>query len=203
VNQSFTVNIDEVIMHVLSREAVMLTAAGNFVNFPAGLESRDIPLVCTHLFEKKEGKWVMTLGHESSTEKLTPEGRIALDSEIARELDCVWQDYISASNSGDLDKTMTFLTEDYVNMPGYGSTQTGKEETRVFFKDLMDNLKLKVKWYKQSEVFVHGDMAYSFGSFEITRAFDGKSVSVPQRCITVFKKGSDGKWRMYRWMGQD
>jgi ketosteroid isomerase-like protein len=201
--QTFTVDFDEVLMHVISREAVMVTASGKFGNFPVGVEPHDIPLVCTYLFEKKDGNWLITNGHESTNEELSNNGRLDLDSKEAKELDQVWQDYIAASNSGDIEKLMTFVADDYINMPSYNSTQKGKEELKQFMKPFLEGSKPHVNWYRQSEIFVHGKMAYAFGTFEMVNTATGLSGKpILQRCITVFKKDNEGKWKFYRWMGQ-
>jgi len=70
VYQSFTVNYNETIIHVISREAAMVTGNGYFRNFPAEQGPKDIKFTVTFLYEKINGKWVMTAGHESTHEQL-------------------------------------------------------------------------------------------------------------------------------------
>lgn len=67
--QSFTVDLDEVIIRVINRETAMITAEGYFNNFPTEEGPRSIKLALTFLMQKIDGNWVVTLGHES-----TPEG---------------------------------------------------------------------------------------------------------------------------------
>lgn len=68
--QSFTVDYDEVMMRVISRDAVMITGSGHFNNFPGEEGSRSIEFAVTYLYEKIDGKWLMTVGHESAAEEL-------------------------------------------------------------------------------------------------------------------------------------
>jgi len=122
-------------------------------------------------------------------------------AEVALELQQVWKDYIEASNSENIDKAMTFFTEDYVNMP-IGMTQN-KEEVREMLTSYLENTEGAITDYKQLEVFYHGDMAYEFSTLkqEMTPP-GGEMVKVNQRCITVFKKDDAGNWKFFRWMDQ-
>jgi uncharacterized protein (TIGR02246 family) len=130
-------------------------------------------------------------------------GTLKTDSEVIRELHQLWQDYIDVSNSGDLDKLMTFFTYDYVNMPSASSTQTGPDELRTFMSSFMTDSKPHIIHYLPIEDFVHDDMAYEFGKFDMYIMSEGSdSTMVSQRSITVFKKNPDGKWKFHRWMGQ-
>lgn len=154
----------------------------------------------TNVWQKKSGKWQCLIGHGNALEY----GPVKPDSEIAADLEQVWKDYVNVSNSGDIDKLMTFFTDDYINMPAFNSTQNGKEETRKFMESFIENSKPTINWYKQSEAFVHENMAYAFGTFEMVfNTGEAAGKPVLQRCITVYKKAADGKWILHRWMGQD
>jgi len=68
--QSFTVDLDEVIIRVIDREAAMVTAGGYFNNFPTEEGPKSIKLALTCLMQKIDGNWVVTNGHESTQEVL-------------------------------------------------------------------------------------------------------------------------------------
>jgi len=68
--QSFTVDLDEVIIRVIDREAAMITAGGYFNNFPTEEGPRSIKLALTLLMQKIDSNWVVTAGHESTQEDL-------------------------------------------------------------------------------------------------------------------------------------
>lgn len=154
----------------------------------------------TNVWKKNSGKWQCIIGHGNPLQYEA----VKSDTEIAKELLQVWKDYIQVSNTGDIDKLMTFFTDDYVNMPAYNSTQTGSKELEPFMKDFVLNFKPQITDYQQIEAFVHGNMAYAFGKFDMfTTPKGGQKVLGKQRCITVYKKDAEGKWKLYRWMGQD
>jgi ketosteroid isomerase-like protein len=125
------------------------------------------------------------------------------DAEVAQELAQTWGNYIEISNNGDIDSMMTFFTEDFINWPSYNSTQTGLGELKTMFKSYFENNTSEITDYQQSEVFVHGDMAYEFAKLEQNVTPNGNEmIVVKQRCISVFHKQNDGRWKFYRWMGQ-
>jgi len=125
------------------------------------------------------------------------------DPKAAEELRLLWDEYIKVSNKGDFDQLITFFTDDYVNMPFYGSTQTGREETIGFLKDFTEKENPSIFNYERTELFVHNTMAYEFGILEMSKIPScGDQVIFKQRCLTVFKKDTDGKWKFHRWMSQ-
>lgn len=68
--QSLTVDLDEVIVRVIGREAAMITAGGYLNNFPTEEGPKSIKLAFTYLMQKIDGKWVVTVGHESTQKGL-------------------------------------------------------------------------------------------------------------------------------------
>ena len=68
--QSFSVDLDDVIIHVIDREAAMVVAEGYFNNFPTEEGPRSIKLAFTGLMQKIGGNWVITVGHESTAENM-------------------------------------------------------------------------------------------------------------------------------------
>lgn len=154
----------------------------------------------TNVWKKNSGKWQCIIGHGNPLQYEAEKS----DAEVANELLQVWKDYIQVSNTGDIDKLLTFFTDDYVNMPAFNSTQTGLKELEPFMKDFLVSFKPQITDYQQIEAFIHSNMAYAFGKFEMyTSPKGGQKVLGKQRCITVYKKDAEGKWKLYRWMGQD
>jgi ketosteroid isomerase-like protein len=153
----------------------------------------------TNVWKKNSGKWQCIIGHGNPLQY----GSVKSDSETANELLQVWKDYIEVANSGDVDKLMTFFADDYVNMPSFNSTQTGLKELKPFMNELLVNNKPQITGYQQIEAFVHGNMAYTFGTVDMYNyPKGGQKTLFQQRCITVYKKDAEGKWKLYRWMGQ-
>ena len=153
----------------------------------------------TNVWKKNSGKWQCIIGHGNPLQY----GSLNSDAEVAKELLQVWKDYIQVSNTGDIDKLMTFFTDDYVNMPSYNSTQTGPAELRPFMKEFLETSKPQIIDYQQIEAFIHGNMAYTFGNVDMyITPRSGQKTIIKQRCITVYKKDAEGKWKLFRWMGQ-
>ena len=69
-NQSFTVDYDEIIIKVLKRDAVLLVGNGSFHNINTDEGIKSVSLVVTFLMEKINNEWLITIGHESTYEKL-------------------------------------------------------------------------------------------------------------------------------------
>jgi len=68
--QSYNVVCDEVILRVISQNSVMVTSSGYFNNFPSEEGPKSVKFALTYLFEKIYGKWVVTVGHESTVDKV-------------------------------------------------------------------------------------------------------------------------------------
>jgi ketosteroid isomerase-like protein len=124
--------------------------------------------------------------------------------EIARQLEENWNGFIVAFNQKDIDKVMSFLTEDYINMPAANWTQDYEGSKELFLSMMNDNI-IETNTYEQGEVFVHPDMAYEFGEIYmvLVSKTTGDTVINNPRTLTVWKKMDDGSWKLHRWMGQD
>ena len=112
------------------------------------------------------------------------------EAEVAEQLSQIWEEFNEAMNNKDIEKTMSYFTEDFINYPFYGSTQDGFEETKIFFKSFIENRPSQDLVYEQVEVKVLGDFA-----FEV-------ALLTGQRSFSIFKKQNDGSWKFYRWIGQ-
>jgi ketosteroid isomerase-like protein len=153
----------------------------------------------TNVWKKNSGKWQCIIGHGNPLQY----GVVKSDAETANELLQVWKDYTEAGKNKDIDKVMSYHTQDYINYPSYGSTQNGFEETRAFLKDLLETNSFGETKIQQVEVLVHGDIAFEVALMEQNFTPLGKNpVKSYQRCLSVFKKQDDGNWKFYRWMGQ-
>jgi ketosteroid isomerase-like protein len=67
-NQSFFVNYEDLIIKVINRDCVMVVGDGYFKNIQDEDGSKSIRLAITFLFEKIDGQWLLTVGHESTPE---------------------------------------------------------------------------------------------------------------------------------------
>ncbi len=69
--QSFSVDLDEVLISVINEGSAMVSAVGYFNNYPSEEGPRSIKLALTFLMQKIDGNWVITVGHESTPEDLS------------------------------------------------------------------------------------------------------------------------------------
>jgi len=68
--KGYTVTIQDSNIRVINTNAAMVTGIGTFGNFPTKDGAKDIEVAVTFLFEKIDGNWLVTVGHESTSEKL-------------------------------------------------------------------------------------------------------------------------------------
>jgi len=112
------------------------------------------------------------------------------EAKVAEELMIIWEGLYEGMNNKDIDKVMSYFTNDYVNYPTYGSTQVGHEETKLMLNDFIQNRPYHEIDLEQIEVKVLGNYAYEVSQDENQRGF------------TIFQKQDDGSWKFYRWNGQ-
>ena len=124
--------------------------------------------------------------------------------EISRQLAENWDQFIMAFTNEDIEKLMSFVTDDYINMPAYGMTQN-YQESQAMFQGMMDDYYFEKNTYEQKEVFVHPGMAYEFGLIQmvLVSKSQGDTVINNTLSVSVWKKMDDGSWKLHRWMGQD
>ena len=109
------------------------------------------------------------------------------DAEVANELQQTWRDYYEVIQSGDVDKLISYHTEDYINMPSFGSTQKGIEEMKELYGEFLQYYEIEFVNHQQLEVFFHDDMAYEIAMIEhnlIPKNGQETDHSI-QRCMSV------------------
>lgn len=114
------------------------------------------------------------------------------ETEVAEQLAQIWKEFDKAMINQDIDKVMSYFTQDYINYPFYGSTQNGFEETKIFLGEFMKNYPNQGLNVEQVEVKVLEDIAFEVEIMQILN----------QRGFSIFKKQDDGNWKFYRWIGQ-
>lgn len=111
--------------------------------------------------------------------------------------------YNEAWENEDLDSTMTFIDEGFINMFSFGPSQT-KEEGRVSFKNVFDTYSVDDVEYKRVECIVDKNYAFETGFYKQKWVTNDKqdTISFDMRGLIVFKKQEDGSWKMFRLMAQ-
>ncbi len=113
--------------------------------------------------------------------------------EALRDLDAQWS---AAAAAKDLDKTVSFYSDDAIVMPPNVPSATTKEAIRNIWKDMIASTS-SVSWKAtRVEVAKSGDMAYLSGTYEVTlNDASGKPVNDRGKYLEVWKKQADGKWK--------
>jgi uncharacterized protein (TIGR02246 family) len=111
-----------------------------------------------------------------------------------RDLDVQWAKAVEAK---DLDKSVSYYSDDAIVLPPNAAIATTKEAIRNIWKDLLASPGLVFRWKTTKvEVAKSGDMAYSSGTYELTmNGAGGKPVNDRGKYVVVWEKQADGKWK--------
>jgi uncharacterized protein (TIGR02246 family) len=106
-----------------------------------------------------------------------------------RDLDAQWS---AAAAAKDLDKTVSYYSDDAIVLPPNMAGATTKEAIRNVWKDLIASA-TSVSWKAtRVEVAKSGDMAYVSGTYEVTM---NDSTKDRGKYLEVWEKQADGKWK--------
>ena len=111
-----------------------------------------------------------------------------------RDLDAQWS---TAAGAKDLDKTVSFYSNDAIVMPPNSSAVSTKEAIRKVWQDLPASPGLVISWKTTKvEVAKSGDLACLSGTYELTmNDASSKPVNDHGKYVEVWEKQSDGKWK--------
>ena len=117
----------------------------------------------------------------------------ATDEAALRKLDDEWS---KAAGSRDVEKTISYYSDDAVVMPPNIPTQTGKEPIRTLWKSMLSSPTFSGGWkVTKVEVARSGDLAYVSGDYEFNEKDDkGKPLQDKGKYLEVWKKQADGNW---------
>ena len=111
-----------------------------------------------------------------------------------RDLDAQWS---AAAGAKDLDKTVSFYSNDAIVMPPNASAATAQETIRKIWHDLLASPGLVISWKATKvEVAKSGDIGLVSGTYELTiNDASGKPVNDRGKYVEVWEKQADGKWK--------
>jgi uncharacterized protein (TIGR02246 family) len=111
-----------------------------------------------------------------------------------RDLDAQWS---AAAATKDLDKTVSFYSDDAIVMPPNASAARTKEAIRSAWKEVLTSPGSAVSWKATKvEVAKSGDLACVSGTYEETTTdASGKPVKDRGKYVEVWEKQADGKWK--------
>jgi ketosteroid isomerase-like protein len=139
----------------------------------------------------------------SCTHHETTETNTVNKEEVAAELSSTWAAFTDAWEKGDVEACLSYMDEDYINMPSLEATTdftaTGEMFTAVFENNIIESAQVR-----PIELYVHDDMAFEFTYMDqvwINKSTEDTS-QFTNRCLSVWKKMEDGNWKLLRWMAQ-
>ena len=109
--------------------------------------------------------------------------------------DAEWAD--AASDGKDVEKIVSYWTDDALVIPPGQPVAEGKPAIRAFVADSLKIPGFKVHWTSEKVSFSQdGQVAYMRGTNEtIMPGPDGKLMTLHGRSITVWRREPDGQWR--------
>jgi uncharacterized protein (TIGR02246 family) len=112
-----------------------------------------------------------------------------------RDLDAQWS---AAAGAKDIEKTVSFYSEDAIVMPPNAPADTTKEAIRKGWQELLASPGLVISWKTTKvEVAKSGDLACLSGTYELTMNDPtGKPINDRGKYVEVWEKRTDGKWKV-------
>ena len=106
-------------------------------------------------------------------------------------------DWVKAAQGKKTEDWMAFYSDDVVILPPNDKTSNGKEAARKPIAELLATPGLVISWQPTKvEVANSGDMAYLYGTYQITaNGPDGKPMTDNGKMLEVWKKQADGSWK--------
>lgn len=124
----------------------------------------------------------------------------ATDTESAieqtiRDLDAQWS---AAAGAKDLEKTISFYSQDALVLPTNAPAATTKDAIRNTWKDLLASPGLAISWKTTKvEVAKSGEFAYTTGTYELTmNDASGNPINDRGKYVEVWKKQTGGTWKV-------
>jgi uncharacterized protein (TIGR02246 family) len=111
-----------------------------------------------------------------------------------RGLDAQWS---AAAAAKDVDRTVSFYSDDAIVMPPNDAAATTKEAIRKVWQDLLASPGLGISWKTTKvEVAKSGDLACVSGTYEVTVSDpSAKPANDHGKYVEVWEKQAGGKWK--------
>lgn len=131
----------------------------------------------------------------AACEKQTAADTRAADEATLKNLDAEWSK--AAATTKDVDKTVSYYSDDAIVMPPNIPALTGKEPIRALWKSMLESPGFGGGWKATKvEVAKSGDIGYVTGTYELRETDDnGKPMTDKGKFLEVWKKQADGGWK--------
>jgi uncharacterized protein (TIGR02246 family) len=108
--------------------------------------------------------------------------------------------WIDATKAKDVDAVLALYTDDAVVLPDHENTITGKGAIREFYKRWYGGKgKLIKQQFEDTRILMEGsDVAIETADYSGTMNVDGKDVQFKGKNMVVWKKDTDGSWKIFR-----
>lgn len=118
----------------------------------------------------------------------------AADEATLRNLDTEWS---KAAGAKDVDKTISYYSDDALIMPSNSPVLQGKAAARAMWQGMFSMPGFGGGWKPTKvEVARSGDLAYVTGTYEINETDpNGKPKTDKGKYLEVWKKQTDGSWK--------
>jgi uncharacterized protein (TIGR02246 family) len=104
--------------------------------------------------------------------------------------------FCEATRTRGLEGWMSFFADDAV-LVQHQPPVHGREALRVHYQGLFAQKDLDFRWTPQhAELFRAGTLGYTSGRYTMSFSREGKQVTRTGSYLTVWKKGSDGEWKV-------
>ena len=116
------------------------------------------------------------------------------DENAIKALDAEWA---KAAGSKDVDKTVSYYSDDAIVLPPNSPPVTSKEQIRAMWQGMLRAPGFSGGWNAtKAEVAHSGDLAYVTGNYEMTENdAGGKPQTDKGKYLEVWKKQADGSWK--------
>ncbi|MGH9866965.1 MAG: YybH family protein [Candidatus Polarisedimenticolia bacterium] len=107
------------------------------------------------------------------------------------------KEWAAAASTGDVDRIVSYWTNDAIVLPPGAPAIVGKQAIRAFVADSLKMPGFSITWQSEQAVIAAGhDMGYMVGTNKVTMpGADGRTVDMAGKAVTVWRKESDGAWR--------
>ena len=121
----------------------------------------------------------------------------AADKEIEQTLRALDNQWSAAAAAKDVDKTVSYYSDDAVVMPPNSPSATTKEAIRGAWKEVLTSPGAATSWKATMvEVAKSGDLACVSGTYEETMTdASGKPAKDRGKYVEILKKQGDGTWK--------
>jgi len=111
-----------------------------------------------------------------------------------RDFDAKWSDAAAAK---DVDKTVSFYSDDALVLPSNAAAAHTKESIRAIWKEMLEGPGQKISWKAiKVEVAKSGELGYVSGTYEMQmNDASGKPLSDRGKYLEILKKQPDGNWK--------